>query len=267
MQRLRRSDGAALEIAADHPIPGKRVATAAGLQRPGLLVSVRDLDEARLAAASNVSIIDLKEPQNGALGAASVEIWRAIANELPDCLLSAAMGELDQAIKVAGQVPTEFRFAKAGPVGARCRDELVSYWQTLRSRLPDSVELVAVAYADHEQSGTLPAETIFAAAQDAGLCTWLLDTFLKDGRSSIEQLGSDRLSVLLQVAAKSHARFALAGALTLTDARSCGASEVWPAWFAVRGDVCEQGRSGRLSADKISRWMSWLDSLQSMSLR
>ncbi len=271
MQRLSRSDDATPKIdsaglsqvkarASDDATQLSGSQNRSELQnRPGLLVSVRSLDEARMAAESNVSIIDLKEPQKGALGAASLEAWRAVANELADCSLSVAMGELDEAIPLAGQVPSEFRFAKAGPVGARSRDQLVGCWQSLRSHLPRSVELVAVAYADYEQAGTLSVETIFAAAHDAGLDTWLLDTYVKDGRSSVEHLGLQRLGSLLQHAANSNAHFALAGSLTLSAVKQSFGNELCPSWFAVRGDVCEQGRSGNLSSERILRWTSWLE--------
>ncbi|MEX0885938.1 MAG: (5-formylfuran-3-yl)methyl phosphate synthase, partial [Phycisphaeraceae bacterium] len=47
-----------------HPRP-------ASPDRPGLLVSVRNVAEARAAMAGGADVIDIKEPAAGALGAAS----------------------------------------------------------------------------------------------------------------------------------------------------------------------------------------------------
>lgn len=44
----------------------------------GLLVSVRDAREARLALAGGVDLIDIKEPSRGALGGADPAIWRDV---------------------------------------------------------------------------------------------------------------------------------------------------------------------------------------------
>lgn len=261
MQRLRRPDDAGLAISLEQHKEQGMGRLGGDPQRPGLLVSVRNLDEARVAAAARVSIIDLKEPNQGSLGPTTTEVWHAVANELAGCTLSAALGELDAAVTLASWVPPQFRFVKAGPVGARSVDELISGWQRVRTELPSSVELVAVAYADHEQAHTLPAEAIYAAAWDAGLSTWLLDTFVKDGRTSVEHLGVDRLKSLLQYATKVNARFALAGSLTQASIQPLLTNAIWPSWFAVRGDVCDQGRTGRLSPERISSWMTLFESI------
>ena len=47
-----------------------------------VLVSVRDTDEALLAARAGVSFIDLKEPSHGALGGLPVETIAAVVQAL-----------------------------------------------------------------------------------------------------------------------------------------------------------------------------------------
>src|SRR3990172_3975966 len=63
--------------------------------QPGLLVSVRNADEARIALEGGADVIDVKEPSRGSLGAADAEVVaavvRAIGGSVP---ISVAAGEL-----------------------------------------------------------------------------------------------------------------------------------------------------------------------------
>ena len=65
---------------------------------PRLLVSVRNVKEAKSALAGGVDIIDIKEPLNGSLGKASnqqiISIAKLVHDDHPQILLSAALGEL-----------------------------------------------------------------------------------------------------------------------------------------------------------------------------
>lgn len=58
-----------------------------------LLVSVRSVAEARIAAAGGADYIDCKEPRAGALGALPLETIRAIVDALPGHLVSATVGD------------------------------------------------------------------------------------------------------------------------------------------------------------------------------
>ena len=63
--------------------------------RPGLLVSVRNANEARTALSAGADVIDVKEPNRGPLGAADIgeiaAIVEAVQSRVP---VTAAMGEL-----------------------------------------------------------------------------------------------------------------------------------------------------------------------------
>ena len=71
----------------------------------GLLVSVRDADEAEAALRGGAALIDVKEPRHGSLGRASAEQWR------------------ERGRQVAGRVPAERglrRTARIGRSAASC---------------------------------------------------------------------------------------------------------------------------------------------------
>lgn len=238
------------------------------------LVSVRNLAEAVQTDAFGVDILDLKEPRLGPLSPVSSEIWREIsqwsqASSAPRPKLSAALGEPEQAQSIADQLPAEFSFAKAGPSGCDRVDKMEALWQATRNRLPDSVELVAVAYADHQAAGTLPAEQILSAAVDNGFRRILLDTFKKQGRSAVQCLGANRLMEFGRFADQHQLWWSLAGSINLQHLRLIPTlfpdPSAAPDCVAVRGDVCESDRSGALSRCRLQAWKDQLSKRASSS--
>lgn len=236
--------------------------TATGESRvaPGLLVSVRSLDEFRRIVSQPVAVVDFKEPQRGALAAADPRLWQQALDEAPaECRLSAALGEWDAAWELAAQVPPRFAYAKAGPAGVGSVAQLANVWAGLQQRLPQGVELVAVAYADHQRARCPLPEAIFQAAAAAGLRTWLVDTFDKTaGRDSLDWLGGDRLREIQQLAVRVGARWVLAGSIGLRTAQSIVGQGVRPDLFGVRGAVCAGSRSGEIVPAKVHDWLDWL---------
>lgn len=244
-------------------------------QRPPVLgqwlVSVQDLQEAKLAARFGVDLLDLKEPGAGPLAPTTLETWRQVAhyqrlsvgnadhNQLQrHCRLSAALGEIDQAVSIAPTLPSDFEFAKAGPSEITQPNLLKSAWSTLRSRLPRSVELVAVAYADHEAANSLNVETILRTAAQIGFRRILIDTFDKSRGSSVEILGAARLSAFARTAADARLWWSLAGSVKLAhvaEIRTLFQGTPWgPDCAAVRGDLCRDGREGQLCPIRMQAW-------------
>lgn len=230
------------------------------LVAPGLLVSVRSLEEFRRVVDQPVDVLDFKEPQRGALAAADPQLWQQAAAEAPPtCRLSAALGEWDSATELAAQVPPPFAYAKAGPAGATSTAQLATVWAELRRRLPPNVELVAVAYADHQRAQCPQPEAILQAAADAGLRTWLVDTFDKTaGRDSLNWLGFERLRDIQRMAERTRSRWVLAGSISRQTAIDVVGQGVRPHLFGVRGDVCDGSRTGQLVPAKVGRWLEWL---------
>lgn len=223
----------------------------------GLLVSVRSVDEAEQIDRLGVDVIDLKEPARGPLGACDPDIWhRCLAASPFAGEWSAALGEMDSAIPLAAEVPPEFCFAKAGPAGIDRPADLVALWTDLRRRLPTSVALVAVAYADWLAAGTLAPERVLDEAARSGLRTLLIDTFGKDGRSTAEHLTLARLQALVAKADEAGCEVVVAGGVTfesLATLASLGIRRV-----GVRGGVCEGDRESRIDPAAVARWTNCL---------
>jgi uncharacterized protein (UPF0264 family) len=70
----------------------------------GMLASVSNLDEAKIALHENVDIIDLKDPANGALGAVTTEISQQVVKFVSgQCLVSATIGDLPMQASLIGK--------------------------------------------------------------------------------------------------------------------------------------------------------------------
>ena len=223
---------------------------------PRLLISVRSLVEADAIANLGIAVLDLKEPLHGALAPASVDLWQQIASRYAASVsLSVALGEFDQAVDLAADVPGAVAFAKAGPANCQTLRQLTSAWTRLRDRLPESVSLVAVAYADHRAAACLPPQEIFEQAASMGIKTWLIDTLHKNGQSTLDQLSVETLSGIAQLAKLNQAQWVLAGSIRLAAARGYARLGPLPDLFGVRGDVCHGQRTGEISPQSVQRWL------------
>jgi hypothetical protein len=222
------------------------------------------MDEAAIAGSESIDILDFKEPSAGSLAPVDPVMWRTAAEffqpEDP-ILLSAALGEGSQATEIASQLPSRFRFAKAGP--SECRDvtSLVQMWQSVAAALSKQTELVAVAYADHESANCLSIEHIIDAAASHGLRRLLIDTFIKNGQSSLDHVALDRWDRISRLTEQRGLRWMLAGAICCEDLQQYAELGVTPSGYGVRGDICDCGREGSISVQRLRRWRTTLNAM------
>jgi hypothetical protein len=229
-----------------------------------LLVSVRTLDEALLAAAAGVDLIDVKEPARGPLGRAAADIRLAIGHRLgKQHSLSAACGELlDLQQTETGSDDLAawdgYRFAKIGLAGCAEGTRWHEKWRAWRSMLPTTVEPVLVCYADGERCDAPCFEDLLDFAVEAKLRTLLFDTWDKRGPGLCQLWRPAKFLRVGQELSQAGISFVLAGKLDLADITGlprCGAS-----YLGIRGAVCdplsfgEDARCGRLSIEKIKNW-------------
>ena len=114
----------------------------------GMLASVNSLAEARLVLQAGVDIIDLKQPEQGALGALALADVRAIVQEVNGrCPISATVGDLPMqpelvynAVKVMADTGVDYVKIGFFPGGD---------WQGTIDKLSgQKTKLIAVLFAD-----------------------------------------------------------------------------------------------------------------------
>jgi (5-formylfuran-3-yl)methyl phosphate synthase len=224
---------------------------------PSLLVSVRNLAEARAAIDGGCDRLDVKEPLRGPLGMADVNVIAEIATfsaqaarhrDAVPC--SVALGEIHESQESDGPfvLPSGVSDIKLGPArlgtSKRWTDDWGHALRRFRCEQPHSIRRVAVAYADWSTAGALPPAAILAAAIEAGADAFLIDTYRKDTGGLLDALSLQELGRISGAVHRAGMTLALAGSLRLEDLAAL--VELRPDVIAVRGAACE-GR--RRSAD------------------
>lgn len=217
-----------------------------------LLVSVRNADEAIVAVEGGADIVDVKEPDAGPLGFAGVQtiqsVIEAVESRGP---VSAALGECadwtGQLSRPSGDAPNgaTLQFVKVGLAGlSKQPDSWIDQWLTARNAalvgLPvdESTGWVAVAYSDAERANAPMPMLVLEAARQHDCQVFLLDTFVKDGRTTLDWLTKSELIALREQANAAGIQFAIAGQLTSEHLESV--HTIRPDILAVRGAVCDQ---------------------------
>jgi hypothetical protein len=250
---------------------------------PQLLVSVRSPEEADAAADGGAQIIDVKEPANGALGMASVEVSWSIANRLQQrsagVPLSLALGELRDwehsradcsSIDNVQQMTTSIaslRWLKCGLAGCVSQPDWKVRWQALRASAGAGVGgragWVAVAYADAARADAPDVSAVLEAALEIQASALLIDTYIKDGMRLLDWVSAAHLRELCAECRRGQLPVALAGRVMADDIPTL--LGIGPDIVAVRGAVCSGGdRGSRVLPDRVREWRTALDGRESV---
>jgi uncharacterized protein (UPF0264 family) len=225
-----------------------------------LLVSVRSASEAILAANHGAHLIDIKEPAQGSLGAASPEIWHEVLAALcksgsgEQVPVSAALGELraPECFTLAPHTQ-QLTFAKVGL--ANCRDDLhwATRWREWRQSLAAGTKAVAVIYADWQTcAAPAPNEVLDQLVLPGHCAAVLVDTYDKTRGSLLAHCPLAELQTLAEQVRAASCRLVLAGSLTLDMVPAL--LSLAPDYLAVRGAVCRAARTGQLDGALVREW-------------
>ncbi|WP_085315720.1 (5-formylfuran-3-yl)methyl phosphate synthase [Derxia lacustris] len=240
-----------------------------------ILVSVRDVAEARLAAAAGVDFIDCKEPAQGALGGLDPATIAAVVAELRAAgaghtLVSATVGDwpveaLAAALAQARAVAScGVDYVKVGlwpgPAGAD--------WLAALAREPYAVVPVLIADAGidlalAEQAGALGFPAVMADTADkrggslaqrlgsAGLAAFVAAVARGAAGPSARSPGAARADAASATAVGTRVLVGLAGALRAAELAEVAAAGADFAGF--RSAVCAGDRAGQLDAGRLAR--------------
>ena len=142
----------------------------------GMLASIKNLREAEFVLNANVDIIDLKQPEFGALGALPVELVAEIVQKINSrCPVSATVGDLPMDADVIFKAVSEM--AKTGVDFVKIGFFPDGDWLSIVQKLGDLTEntrLIAVLFADEE-----PGFAIISELKKASFAGVMLDTMHK----------------------------------------------------------------------------------------
>jgi uncharacterized protein (UPF0264 family) len=235
-----------------------------------LLVSVRNVSEARAALRAGAALLDIKEPARGSLGRAAPRVIAGVVGAAAGrAYVSAALGELADWLRRGGRVAVRrsvlcalegVQFAKWGLAGCRDLRDWPRHWSQAAASLPAGTWPVAVVYADWHEVGAPQPEHVLDQATAVGCRAALLDTCRKDGRHLLHVAALHDVQRFVDRAHRAGLLAVVAGSLTLQLVPSL--LQTGPDYLAVRGAVCSSDRTGRLQGHRVAEWVEALRGLQ-----
>jgi uncharacterized protein (UPF0264 family) len=214
-----------------------------------MLASVKSLEEALLVQQAKVDIIDLKQPEQGALGALELETVReivlAIKKRTP---ISATVGDLPMQPElvfnaVHNMAETGVNYIKIGffPNG----DSLATL-EKLRSLTAQGLSLIAVLFADAQ-----PDLSLIPALKNAGFKGVMLDTMHKQNGSLTQVMTLAEIENFVALVHNQQLLCGLAGSLRKVDIPLL--LPLYPDYLGFRGALCQQhNRIAQLELSAVS---------------
>lgn len=225
-----------------------------------LLVSPSSIEEARSALAAD--IIDVKKPSEGSLGANFPWVIRAI-KEMAEKPVSAAIGDFDYkpgcaSLAAYGAACAGADFIKVGLMfdgRDRALDLARAVVRAVKDDFPEKTVVIA-AYSDYERLGTISPFAAAEAAAEAGADIAMIDTGMKDGKSTFEFMDADTLASYTEENRSLGLATALAGSLKFEDLSALKIID--PEIIGVRGMVCGGDRSCVIRPELVEKALAMI---------
>jgi hypothetical protein len=222
----------------------------------GLLVSVRDAEEAIAALNGGAHVIDIKEPSRGSLGAADRRALVDIVHTVADrALVTAAAGELVELMEAElTPLPAGISLFKIGLAGCASMADWSSRWQLVCESLwPGGgwmQHAVAVVYADWRAAESPEPRAILRTAVHARCPALLVDTWNKSAGGLFDHWPDRDLETFVRAAQDQGLVVVLAGSLVGESVPR--AANLRPNVIAVRTAACEGGRAGIVTRERVA---------------
>ncbi len=215
----------------------------------GMLASVRNLQESNIAYQGGADIIDLKEPNHGALGAVPLNVIHYVVDELWEkCAISATVGDLPADVaaiedKVMQTAETGVDYVKVGMFSERhienCLPQLIHCSNK-------GIAIIAVFFADMG----FDIDNAINIAKSARLKGVMLDTARKGSGGLLKHKNIIQLEYFINRAKQNDLLTGLAGSLAIDDIPTLMKAN--PGYIGFRTALCtNHSRTGYLDVDAI----------------
>nr|MDO8109756.1 (5-formylfuran-3-yl)methyl phosphate synthase [Candidatus Sigynarchaeota archaeon] len=196
-----------------------------------LLVSPKNIEEARQAIDGGTDIVDCKNPEEGSLGANFPWIITGIKEAIETSgkkgvLLSATIGDMPNlpgtaSLAATGIATLGVDYVKVGVYGPRTKEQAQKLLDNIVKavkRVNANTMVVAAGYADHARARvSLPPLELVPVAAAAGCEVVMVDTAIKDGKGLLDFMSHDQIQRFCDAGKKHGMAVALAGRLQMKD--------------------------------------------------
>ena len=207
--------------------------------------------EAIAAIAGGADIIDVKNPQEGPLGANFPWVIKRIREITPKTIkLSCTLGEVPNlpgsiSLAALGAASLGVDYLKVGLYGFKKPQEATCLLQSVNRAAKEynsNIKVVAAGYADAERVGALDPFLIPEIAHEAQVDVAMLDTAVKDGKNLFNFLTNPQLKKFIDSAHKLGLDAALAGSLRKQDL---------PVLYDLGADVAGARGAACINSDRV----------------
>jgi len=218
-----------------------------------LLVSPSSISEAHSSVAAD--IIDVKKPSEGSLGANFPWVIREIKS-FANKPVSAAIGDFPHkpggaALAAYGAACAGADYVKIGLAFSgkdKAREVIEAVTKAVKDEFPEKFVVIA-GYSDYERMGSISPFEISSLAAACGADYAMVDTGIKDGRSTFSFMDEATLARFTEGNRALGIGTALAGSLAFADIDAL--KRINPEIIGVRGMVCGGDRNATIREDLV----------------
>ena len=219
-----------------------------------ILISFRSIDEVSEECLKYVDILDLKDPDKGAIGSWEIKNLKKIVHKFGNKIkISATLGDEDKVYKILNKLnlfdSLKLDYIKFG-IFTNEIEQLTFLLNSIKKR-KFKTELVPVIFVENKFLRNFVAENI-KEFKKFGYNFLLLDTYSKKIGNIFEICSKDYLKTLLNQSLLNNLSIGLAGKLNLSNISQL--VELQPKIVGFRSAVCvEENRKKKLSVSKLKK--------------
>ncbi len=227
-----------------------------------LLISPKDVGEAREAINGGADIIDVKNPKEGSLGANFPWIIKEIEGITPkDREISAAIGDFPNipgtaSLAALGAAISGADYVKVGLYGLSSKEDAILLASSVVKSVKDydkGIKVVVAGYADFYRINSINPMIIPEIGKKSGADIIMLDTAIKDGKKLFDHIPMDKLIDFVKDSHNYGISVALGGSLSGSDIEPL--YQIGVDIIGIRGAACDGNDrlNGRIKAEMVRK--------------
>jgi (5-formylfuran-3-yl)methyl phosphate synthase len=227
-----------------------------------LLVSPINVEEANICKLGGADIIDVKNPKEGSLGANFPWVIKAVKNAAGSTQVSATIGDFNYkpgtaSLAALGAAVAGADYIKVGLYDIQTREQAMEMLTKIVRSVKDydkNKKVVASGYSDYKRINSISPFELPAIGEASGVDIVMMDTGIKDGRSTFEFLNNEELKEFVTSARDHGLQTALAGTIKFENIPSL--KSISPDIIGVRGCVCGGNRNSSIRKELVEKLRS-----------
>ncbi len=224
-----------------------------------LLVSPINIEEARIAILGGADIVDVKNPKEGSLGANfpwMIDAVKKIAGFIP---VSATIGDLDYrpgtaSLAALGAAVAGAEYIKVGLYDIQTGEQAIHMLINIVRSVKDfdkNKKVVASCYSDFTRINSISPLELPKIGAISGVDVVMIDTGIKDGRSTFEFMTNEELLQFVSSAKRYGLKTAIAGTIKFEDIPAL--CRISSDIIGVRGCVCGGDRNSTIKMELVKK--------------